>query len=595
MNLNMKLKAKTLWIPVAIIVVSYIIIGVMFSTLFFNNSQESLNSELTKLLKTEGRQLKTGLSLLTSSQAPADAFLGLEGDDDEMAKDVVNQVKSIGLDGIYFTDLNGHSIYPKDAQLPEDFLSVLGNASENRGDIKIAYLSGRMLGFAPIVDVDTPKGFLVFDINIPEELTSMASAIMDGNSNASEEKADTRISAHLKSVYNSSQIKSASYFKKMLFTTITVLLAAVLLITFILNTSSRNIIEPMKKLLDAFKKQAGGDLTQEVHVNSKDEISELTQAFNSTNKKLNEILYDVTTYADSLAVSASQLFGVSQNIAVTATDQSSKSVQAASSMEELNSSFVNVAQNTSVAADSARQAAELAAKGGDIVTQTINGMNRISSSVNESASTVEALGRRSEQIGNIIQVINDIAGQTNLLALNAAIEAARAGEQGRGFAVVADEVRKLAERTTSATSEIADMIKGIQDDTGRAVTSMQSGTKEVEEGVHLTNQAGEALQQIVKSVLSVTDMVQQIATAAEEQSCTGEEVSTNLESVASSAKETAETVVNSSELTQSLDTLAQQLKQLVSGFRLQRGINNNRVQQNITHSKQNMNAADEAV
>jgi methyl-accepting chemotaxis protein len=576
-------------------VISYIIIGFTFSTLFFTNSQESLNSELTKLIETEGRQLKTGLSLLTSSQAPGDAFLGLEGDDDEIAKDVSNQVKSMGLDGVYFTDLNGHILYPKNTNLPEDFISALGKAKNKRGDINIMYFGGKLLGFAPVIDVDTPKGFLVFDINIPEELTSIASAIGGGNSNAADEKAEARVSEHLKSVYDSAQIKSNSFLKKVLLTTIAVLLASLLLITFILNTSSHNIIQPMKKLLEAFKKQADGDLTQEIHVKSKDEISQLTQTFNATNKKLSEVLSDVTVSSDSIAASAAQLAGSSQNIAVNASDQSSKSEQAASSMEELNSSFVDVARNTSVAADSAKQAAELATKGGEVVTKTINGMNRISSSVNEAATTVEALGRRSEQIGNIVQVINDIAGQTNLLALNAAIEAARAGEQGRGFAVVADEVRKLAERTTAATSEIADMIKGIQDDTGTAVTSMQGGTEEVEEGVQLANQAGEALQQIVDSVLSVTDMVQQISTAAEEQSSTGGEVTGNIESVANSAKQTADAVISSSEATQNLDTLAQQLKQLVSGFKLQNGKNSSGVQHNNTNIEKNIITASETI
>jgi methyl-accepting chemotaxis protein len=593
MNLNVKLKAKTLWIPVAIVVISYIIIGLMFSSLFFTNSQESLYAELTKLIETEGKQLKTGLSLLTSSQAPADAFLGLEGEDDGMAKDVASQLKSMGLDGIYFTGLNGHILYPKNANLPEDFIPALGQASKNRGDINIMYFGGKLLGFAPVVDVDTPVGFLVFDINIPEELTSIASAITGGNSNEADMKEHTKVSEHLKSVYNSVQIKSNSFFKKMLFTTIAILSATLLLIIFVLHTTSRNIIQPVKQLLTAFKKQADGDLTQEVHVKSKDEIYQLTETFNATNRKLSEVLLDVTISSDSIAASAAQLAGSSQNITINASDQSSKSEQAAASMEELNSSFVNVAQNTSSAADSAKQAAELAAKGGEVVTDTINGMNRISSSVKESASTVETLGRSSEQIGEIIKVINDIASQTNLLALNAAIEAARAGEQGRGFAVVADEVRKLAERTTAATSEITDMIKGIQEDTGRAITSMQDGTKSVEEGVRLSNQAGEALQQIVDSVKSVTDMMQQIATAAEEQTSTGEEVTANLESMASSAKQTADAVLSSSESTQNLDNLAQQLKQLVSGFKLQNGDSGSGVQHNKTYLEQNIVTARE--
>jgi methyl-accepting chemotaxis protein len=207
-------------------------------------------------------------------------------------------------------------------------------------------------------------------------------------------------------------------------------------------------------------------------------------------------------------------------------------------------------------------------KGGQVVSETIEGMSKISHSVNESSSTVEALGKRSEQIGEIVKVINDIAGQTNLLALNAAIEAARAGEQGRGFAVVADEVRKLAERTTSATHEIGDMITGIQDDTTKAVESMHAGTKEVEAGVILANQAGEALQEIVSSVQGVSDMVQHIATAAEEQSTTGDVISANVESVANITQQTAESATLSSNAASELNELAQELRNLVSGFQL---------------------------
>jgi len=197
------------------------------------------------------------------------------------------------------------------------------------------------------------------------------------------------------------------------------------------------------------------------------------------------------------------------------------------------------------------------------VSQAIDGMNRISASVMESARTIETLGKSSDEIGEIIAVIYDIADQTNLLALNAAIEAARAGEQGRGFAVVADEVRKLAERTTKATKEIASMIKSIQSDTDGAVKSMSAGTEEVEKGVSLVNQAGGSLDQIVEVVASVTDMIQQIATAAEEQSAAAEEISTNVEAVATITKETATGANQSSVATQELTRLASDLQQMV--------------------------------
>src|SRR5262249_42379959 len=146
--------------------------------------------------------------------------------------------------------------------------------------------------------------------------------------------------------------------------------------------------------------------------------------------------------------------------------------------------------------------------------------------------TVEELAKRSNQIGQIVEVIDDIAGQTNLLALNAAIEAARAGEDGRGFAVVADEVRKLAERTTTATKEVAQMIEGIQGDTKRTVWAMQLGMKQVEEGVHSTTAAGEALREIIRMSEQLGEMITQIATAATEQSSTTEQVNRRMEQIA---------------------------------------------------------------
>jgi methyl-accepting chemotaxis protein len=244
-------------------------------------------------------------------------------------------------------------------------------------------------------------------------------------------------------------------------------------------------------------------------------------------------------------------------------------------MEELSASFIEVARNTVEAAEFAKEATGPAVKGGEIVNETIDGMNEISESVNDSAVTIEALGSRSKEIGEIIGVINEIASQTNLLSLNAAVEAARAGEQGRGFAVVADEVRKLSIKTADATDKIGAMIKGIQSDTNNAVKTMEAGTKKVDTGVELANQAGESLKHIVKSSQNVTDMIQQIATAADEQTSAGNEISSNLETVANITHQTADLVQKSSESTQNLDALAQQLQQLVSGFRLKNESINN--------------------
>ena len=195
-------------------------------------------------------------------------------------------------------------------------------------------------------------------------------------------------------------------------------------------------------------------------------------------------------------------------------------------------------------------------------------MNRIAEVVRKSAETVQALGKSSDQIGEIVQVIDDIADQTNLLALNAAIEAARAGEQGRGFAVVADEVRKLAERTTKATKEIATMIKQIQKDTSGAVESMEEGTKEVEVGKQLAEKAGKSLQEIIHGAEQVVDIVTQVAAASEEQSSAAEQISKNIESISSVTQESASGIQQIAHASEDLNRLTLNLQELVARFKV---------------------------
>ena len=349
-----------------------------------------------------------------------------------------------------------------------------------------------------------------------------------------------------------------------------IIISVTSLLLFALYRSINSPINELNVIAEGF---GNGNFSILANESRKDEFGILASHFNKATAGLGSIILNVKKVAFTLASNSEELSSSAARIADNAGEQSLKTTQAATAMEELSTSFVDVARNTANAAGSAGEAAELAVKGGEVVTEAMSGINKISESVNESANIIEALGKRSEEIGEIVKVINDIADQTNLLALNAAIEAARAGEQGRGFAVVADEVRKLAERTTRATDEIGGMIKGIQDDTNMAVESMQTGTIEVKDGVNLVNHAGDSLKHIVASIQNVTDMVHQIATAAEEQSSTGEEISLNLDSVADITKQTAIEVQNSSESTQTLYALAWELQKSVSRFKLRNGKN----------------------
>src|SRR5215471_8755116 len=235
----------------------------------------------------------------------------------------------------------------------------------------------------------------------------------------------------------------------------------------------------------------------------------------------------------------------------------------------MSSTVMQVSENSNKAAEASRQAAETARHGGSIIDETLAKMRGIAQSVGATARKVEELGKSSDQIGRIIGVIDDIADQTNLLALNAAIEAARAGEQGRGFAVVADEVRKLAERTTTATKEIAQMIKSIQDETRLAVGAMEQGTKQVEEGVSSTAKAGESLQEIIRMSEQVGEMITHIATAATEQSSATEQVNNNMDQIARLVKESAVGAQQAAKACQDLSGLALDLQKMVGEFKLE--------------------------
>jgi methyl-accepting chemotaxis protein len=228
----------------------------------------------------------------------------------------------------------------------------------------------------------------------------------------------------------------------------------------------------------------------------------------------------------------------------------------------------DIAQNCQMAAEGGQRASSAASSGAEVVEKTVSVMGRISERVTDTARSVESLGARSDQIGAIIGTIQDIADQTNLLALNAAIEAARAGEQGRGFAVVADEVRALAERTTKATREIGEMIKAIQSETKGAVAAMEEGVTEVENGTAEAAKSGHALQEILEQINAVTMQVNQVATAAEEQTATTSEISDNIHQITQVVQNTVKGAQESATAAGQLARTAEELQRLVGQFRL---------------------------
>jgi methyl-accepting chemotaxis protein len=310
-----------------------------------------------------------------------------------------------------------------------------------------------------------------------------------------------------------------------------------------------------------------GDLTRRVEVGGRNEIDEVGIWFNTFLDKLQDVMRQVKANTRRLTASSEELTASASQMARGADAQQGQTAMVATAMHEMAATVMEVSRNSNDAALKTRQAAEDAREGGKVVEQTIAMMRGVTESVDQVAKQIAGLGDRSNQVGQIVDVINEIAGRTNLLALNAAIEAARAGEQGRGFAVVAGEVRNLAERTTKATKEIAEMIGGIQQETKAAVIAMDQGTIQVRKGVTATGEAGVKLRQIIDGADEAAGMVNQIAAAATQQSSATDEVNNNVNEIARISNETASGAKQSAKASEALSSLATDLNSLISKFK----------------------------
>jgi methyl-accepting chemotaxis protein len=330
----------------------------------------------------------------------------------------------------------------------------------------------------------------------------------------------------------------------------------------------KSIRQPTKELLNMADRLCSGELSARISPSGRHELVGIGEAFNRIGDTFQDLITKVGASVEEVASSATLLNTTSEMMASNAEEVAAQATTVAVASEEMAATSNDVAQNCSLAADGSQRANSSAMTGSSVVQETIAVMNTIAERVKESAKTVESLGAQSDQIGEIVGTIEDIADQTNLLALNAAIEAARAGEQGRGFAVVADEVRALAERTTKATKEIGAMIKSIQQQTRAAVNSMEEGVQEVERGTEEASKSGHALEDILEQINAVSMQVNQIATATEEQTVTTNEITHNIQQITEVVKITAEVAQESAGAASNLAKLSEELQEMVGRYRL---------------------------
>jgi methyl-accepting chemotaxis protein len=329
----------------------------------------------------------------------------------------------------------------------------------------------------------------------------------------------------------------------------------------------RGIVSSIKQVKAVAEQASKGDLSHEITVHTTDEIGEMARSFNLMTTNIRRIVGEINTATNSLSASSEELSATSDDMSKGVHQLSSQTEQVVTAMTEVSQTIMDMSKNASQAAEGSKNAADSATKGKMTVDTTAVDMINIAKSVQEAANTIEELGRSSAQIGEIVAVINGIADQTNLLALNAAIEAARAGEQGRGFAVVADEVRKLAERTGQATKDIAHRIQSIQQAAAESVNAMKKGSDEVDKGVSLAREASVSLGTIVTASANAMDMVNLIAAATEQQSAATEEVTQNMEGISSITRQSSASAEQIKDSAAELARLAAGLKEMTAFFK----------------------------
>ena len=340
------------------------------------------------------------------------------------------------------------------------------------------------------------------------------------------------------------------------------------LLLYLFGAFYQAVIQAINHIADGTHRMVAGDLTVQFKLDSRDEMQNIAKSFNEMSSSFHNLVSQVMSSTSQVASAAEELSAITAETDKGIRRQQHETDQVATAINEMTATVQEVSGSAAAASESTQAAANEASNGQQVVGNTVSSINRLAKEVESATEIIRSLEKNSDQIGSVIDVISGIAEQTNLLALNAAIEAARAGEQGRGFAVVADEVRTLASRTQSSTLEIQAMIERLQGDARRAVVAMGKSSEQASEGVDAAAQAGDALRRITDAVHTIADMNSQIASAAEEQTAVSEEINRNISNIAQISDNNATGSTQTAAASSQLAGLSVELQQMLSRFKV---------------------------
>lgn len=415
--------------------------------------------------------------------------------------------------------------------------------------------------------VKTHQRILAGEIKTPQEANQAVAEIKEATHKVVE-KTQSLATESIKHVASEEEELNALA-EKLARITLVISVAALFVGAFAALRITRSITTPLDLMRSAITQvETQHDFTIRIPVSGTDEVGEAALSFNkllaATQHCLGQILGSVSKVSDA----ARGLSAASAQVAASSTQQSEATASMAAAIEELTAGVNHLSGSAHAARDISHKAGMLSAKGGEVIHKAVAEMSQTSATVSDASHTIAELGKQSNRISSIVQVIKEVADQTNLLALNAAIEAARAGEQGRGFAVVADEVRKLAERTSNATEEITQMISAMQHGSQDAVATMSNAVEQVSEGVTLANQAGSAIIEITDGANQVVNVVHEISVALAEQSSASSDISSQVEKVAQTTEENSAAAAQSAAAANNLLELADAMEVAVKQFKI---------------------------